>query len=338
MIVNTHNSLGTACPAVLRGISSAAQLQRQQLAAAAGAVDPVLILAEAGLDAPEVASLVHAARPSREFVALDCEETSTDILTERLFGRPEASARQRRDLEVVGRRSALVTAGCGTLFLANVTEMGAPLQRRLARVLRDGEVYVDDRPQPVATQARLIVSATPGILEDVEAGRFSAALHRRLSVCQIEMVPLRQRPEDIPQIVQALGEELAARHGVAPRAFTTSALTALGSLGWARNLDELRELLERLHAGHSTEAVRQEDVLRALGFGHPNPAPAVTRFDSLRLARQRFEREYIAAVLERHGWRIAEAAATLGIERANLYRKIRQLGLPRPQNGAAGEH
>ena len=85
-----------------------------------------------------------------------------------------------------------------------------------------------------------------------------------------------------------------------------------------------------------TDAVRQEDVLRALGFGRARPV--APRFDSLRVARQRFEREYIGAVLDRHGWRMAEAAATLGIERANLYRKIRQLGLPRPPNGAAGEY
>lgn len=308
---------------------------RQQLAAAASLAGPVLIVAEPGLDTRDVAAFLHAGRRSGAFVALDCAESPAENLTERLFGRPEAGARNRRDLEVIGKRSALL--GGGTLFFANVTEMGAPLQRRLARVLRDGEVYVDDRPHAVAVQARLIAGAAPDIAEEVEAGRFSAALHRRLSATQVDLVPLRKRPDDIPQIVHALGRELASRNRVAPRAFTTAALTALGSLAWPRNLDELRELLQRLYQDRSTDQVRQEDVLRVLGFGDPNPVAAATRFDSLRVARQRFEREYIAAVLTRHGWRMAEAAATLGIERANLYRKIRQLGLPRPQNGVAGD-
>lgn len=337
MISNT-NRLRIASPAVLRGISAAAQQQRQQIAAAVATAGPAIIIAEPGLDAVAVAAVLHEVRRPHPFQVLDCEGASTDTLSERLFGRPERSVRHRRDLEVVSRGCALVAAAHGTVFLANVTEMGAAVQRRLARVLRDGEVYVDDGTKPVAVHARLVASATPEILDDVETGRFRGGLHRRLTAHRIDLVPLRRRPEDIPKIVQALGDEVAARRGVPPRAFTTAALTALGSLGWARNLDELRELLERLHGEQSTESVRQEDVLRALGFGHALPVGAVARFDSLRLARQRFEREYIAAVLDRHRWRMAEAAETLGIERANLYRKIRQLGLPRPQNGAGGEH
>jgi DNA-binding NtrC family response regulator len=321
-------------PAVLRGSSAPALQQRRQVARAIAAGEPVLILGETGLDAGQVALAVHEPRRQHPWHALDCVLSATDNLEERLFGRAQPAPHRRRDLDVVSRRSALLAAGRGTLFLANVTEMGAGIQRRLAWVLRDGEVYVDDRAQPVPLQARVVASASPDILEDVAAGRFRAGLYRRFSAWQIELAPLRARPEDIAEIVRVLSGEIGARKGVPPRAFTTAALTALASLSWPRNLDELRELVERLHSEASNGAARQEDVLRALGFGHPAPPHRGVRFDSLRLARRLFERDYISAVLERHGWRVAEAAATLGIERANLYRKIRQLGLPRPPNGA----
>lgn len=325
-------------PPVLLGTSVAAREQQRQVAAAEADSAPVLILAEPGLDAARVAEVLHARHRPQPWQALDCGQSSTENLSERLFGRPEPAARHRRDLDVLSRRSAVVAAGGGTLFLANVSEMGAPIQRRLARVLRDGEVYLDDRVQPVALQVRIVASALPDLLSEVDARRFAPGLYRRLSASQITLAPLRHRPEDIPDIVRAISVELAERKGIPAREFTPAALTALASLAWPRNLDELRELLDRLHGGQPTGAARQEDVLRALGLGHAPPVSAATRFDSLRLARQRFEREYIAAVLERHGWRMAEAAVTLGIERANLYRKIRQLGLPRPPHGAAGEH
>jgi DNA-binding NtrC family response regulator len=89
----------------------------------------------------------------------------------------------------------------------------------------------------------------------------------------------------------------------------------------------------RLYEADLGRPARQEEVLRQLAFGRAAPQPP--RFDSLRDARRRFERDYIGAVLARHHWRMADAAATLGIERANLYRKIRQLGLTRPANGAS---
>jgi len=160
-------------------------------------------------------------------------------------------------------------------------------------------------------------------------------LFRRLSGRRIRLAPLRDRPEDVPEVVTAISRELAAQRGLRPRTFTPAALTALVSLPWPRNIDEVREVLTRLHAEAPGTAARQEDVLRQVGFGGRG-VPAAP-FENLRDARHRFERDYIAAVLDRHEWRMAEAAGTLGIERANLYRKVRQLGLSKPAGRPAGE-
>lgn len=264
---------GALTPAILQGHSETALQLRRQVSAAAGTADPVLILAEPGLDAAQLAAVLHEGRGDQRLHALDCAALSTDILTSRLFGRPELPPRQRRDLDVVARRSALL--GAGTVFLANITEMGAALQRRLARVLRDGEVYVDDRPQPVPVLARLVASAVPDVLDDVDASRFWSGLYRRFAACQIELVPLRGRAADIPEIVQALSEELAARKGGAPRAFTPAAMTALGSLAWPGNLDELRELLERILGQPRTSREEVEERRRRARESDPAPAAFV---------------------------------------------------------------
>jgi DNA-binding NtrC family response regulator len=121
-------------------------------------------------------------------------------------------------------------------------------------------------------------------------------------------------------------EDVCAARELAPRTFTQAALALLASLPWPGNVAELREVVERGVAGTHEEAMQVEHLLPALQLDRPPAAflPAGT----LREARLRFERDYIAAVLQHHGWRIAAAAQTLGIQRPNLYRKARQLGIP----------
>jgi DNA-binding NtrC family response regulator len=323
----TPTSAESRLPPVLRGRSAAAlrQLREVRAAQAAGAV---LITAEPGLDVLDVARRLHGASPGA-FVHVACEGASPGELESQLFGIAEGSNGRTRDLDVVRRSAAL--ASTGTVVLCEIGEMPASLQRRLSRVLRDGEVYVQESRHVVPLPARIVATSGPLVEEDVHAGRVRPELYRRLSARRIVLAPLRERPEDIPELVGALAEDIAAAHQSPPRTYAPAALTALASLPWPSNLDSLRELLTRLHRLAPGAPARQEDVLHSLGFG---AVPSrLARFDKLRDARKRFEREYIAAVLDQHGWRIARAAATLGIERANLYRKIRQLGLTRPTGG-----
>ncbi len=316
-------------PTVLRGRSAAARRQLGELRAAEAAPGAaVLISAEPGLDAVEVARTLHG-RTAGAFVNVPCADSSPGQLQAVLFGTTEGANARTRDLDTVRRSAALVSAS--TLMLCEAGEIPAALQRRLARVLRDGEVYVQELRHAVPLTARIIATVGPHLEDDVHAGRMRADLYRRLSARRIALAPLRERPEDIPELVGALAEEIAAAHQSTPRTYAPAALTALASLPWPRNLDGLRDMLTRLHRAAPGAPARQEDVLHSLGF---DGVPArLARFDKLRDARMRFEREYIGAVLDQHGWRMAQAAATLGIERANLYRKIRQLGLTRPTGG-----
>ena len=286
---------------------------------AAGDHRNVLIAAEPGLDAGAVARAIHQGGPGKAgpFLVQTCAALSAAELEQALFGSGRRAS--LGEVDALAASSALFRARGGILFLTDLDELPAPLQQRLARLLRDGEVRLPRRTAPVALDVRVIASTSdrldPGLRED---------LLRRLPLV-IEVPSFRQRRDDVPAIAEAM---LAARDR--RRRFTPAALTVLSALPWRRNTAELAGLLDRLDAT-GRFVLRQEDVLAEVQLDRAPARPTGT----LRDARRAFEREFIAGVLRDHSWQMRDAARALGIERANLYRKARQLGIPLRREGSA---
>jgi DNA-binding NtrC family response regulator len=282
-------------------------------------------VAEEGFDTGAIARWIHAAsRPALPFVVVDPAHVDPAEIEVELFG-----SRTRRGphvVEVFGAGAAFLRAARGTVFIDGVGDLPAVVQRRLARLLRDGEAKSAGRV-PAPLQARVIASAHPGITADVSDGRVRADLYRRLAVQELIVPPLRARPGDFGALVPSVAQAIAGRLDRPVPTFTQSALNVLAALPWRRNIQELEALLERILRAAPDGGIKQEDVLAQLSFdgAFARRAPSA----SLREARLRFERDYIAAVLEHHHWRMSDAARALGIERANLYRKTRQLGISR---------
>jgi DNA-binding NtrC family response regulator len=282
-------------------------------------------MARRGADVESVAREIHArsARHTMPFVAVAC---GTSAIERALFGDSDGQA--PADLETLARDCRVAAARGGTLFLEDVTELPAGVQARFARLVRDGEARIDG--EPLTLGVRLIASAAPGVESEVRANRFRSDIYRRLSSLRIDLPPLSDRAEDVPAIAARLLEEFCADNGMPPRTFTPAALALLGAMSWPGNVAELREAVDRAAAAATAAVIPVEALLPALRFDR---APAAfTPEGTLREARQRFEHDYIAAVLEHHGWRMADAAQTLGIQRPNLYRKARQLGIPLTRN------
>ena len=291
---------------------------------AADSDDSVLIVAEAGFCPERIARSIHQASPraAEPFITIDCADDHGVVL-HRLFG----TERQTRvDYEVALGGSALAEVGRGTLLLSDVSEMPAAAQRRMSRLLRDGELRV--RRTMAAVRFRVMASAAPSLEADVHQRRFRPELYRRLQRLRVDVPPLRDRAVDLPAVIDAALTEICRLRQV-HCTLAPAARTALAALRWAGNLDELRGSLARLVDRCGGGVIRQEDVLADLQQLETHPRGAITAFTSLREARQTFERDYIASVLESSGWRMTDAARILGIERANLYRKTRQLGITR---------
>ena len=308
-------------PLELRGDSSAIRHVRALVRQAASSAGPILILAERGFDIDAVAGEIHRLSSGGPFVTLDCESMHAQAAERALFG--EAPRRASASLECVADGSALASARGGTILLRSIVDLAAGAQVRLARLLRDGEMLVGSSG-PIRFDGRIVAAAEPSIESEVRSGRLRRDLHRRLAAMTIVVPPLRERPDDVRLLAAELAAHISGERGAAAKPLTPAALTLLAALPWRENLQELRTLLGRVVPESTGAVVRLEDILACLPF---EGTPPIRTPGPLREARRRFEREYIAAVLRHHGGRVPEAAVALGIQRTNLYRKARQLGL-----------
>jgi len=313
-----HHDLYTHSPAMLEvmGVVTRAAAMR------AG----VLIRGEEGTGRQIAARAVHAQNGAAgAFVAIDCAAHEADELDDALFGR---AARSRHadgpDLERVSERSALYRARSGTIYFQNVAEAPARVQARVARVLRDREAVFAETGQPIDLDVRPMAGVDPEFDVAVSEGRVRDDLLRRLAVIRIDMPPLRRRREDIPALANYFLREICASRRLPPKVVSRPALLLISALPWRGNAAEMRKLLETVvQAVPDSRGIGLEDVL-----AHVRLDGGSTSFPdggTLKQARSRFEREYIAAVLEQHKGRISDAAVALGIQRTNLYRKMRAL-------------
>lgn len=330
-----HASEPVRWPPELLGPSAAIQHVRDQVLEAGRVRGRVLLLAERGFDAGAIARRIHDCGPAAApFVAIDCASAEPRALDATLFGARSARVRARAaDREGVARDSRLAAALGGTLYVAHLGEMPAGVQGRLARMLRDGEILLAGE-RTVPFDMRIVAGAGVDIDDEVDKGMLRGDLFRRFAAGRIVVPPLRERSEDVVFLTTHFAHQAIRSMNLARSTFTHAALASLASLPWPGNVVELREIVGRLCRASNGGPIRAEDVLAELRLDRPGRA--AVRPGTLRDARRNFEREYIAAVLGRHGWRIADAAATLGIERANLYRKIRQIGLSRPSGASSG--
>ncbi len=292
----------------------------------------VLIHGEAGTGRELAARALHAsaaaARPG-EFVAVDCAAFEAPQLELELFGVAARTAEDvlpARGLERISRASRLHAALGGTLYLKNLPDASTRIQQRLARVLRDREVVVDGGT--ITLDVRCMTAGDDTLTAAVQDGRVEDALFRRLSTARVDLPALRDRVEDIPALANRVLRERCASQQIPLKALSRSALALFAALPWRRNVTELRELLDLILSRSSRSGIGVEDVLAHIRLDHG--AVKLVQGGTLRQARTRFEHEYIAAVLRQHRGRITQAAKTLGIQRTNLYRKIRTLKVAQP--------
>ena len=295
----------------------------------------VMVRGEDGTGRQVVARTIHAAQSDgAAFVCVDCAGYEGDGLEVELFGATgrvrggHATGAASQGLERISRQSRLHEAIGGTLYLKNISEASTRVQGRFARLLRDREAILAETGAAIGFEIRPMAGVDAGIDNAVEEGRVREELFRRLSVIRIDLPPLRNRHEDIPALANYFLREICRARRVPPKPLSRPALSLIAALPWRGNAVELRTMLDAIVAGLSGgKGIGLDDVLAHVRLD----GGSVTFSDrgTLRQARARFEREYIAHVLEQHHGRISEAAKALGIQRTNLYRKLRSLRVDR---------
>jgi len=295
----------------------------------------VTIRGEEGTGRQIVARAIHGAQAgSTAFISVDCGAHDGDELEAELFG---ATARARtghgavdaRGLERISQHGRLYAAIGGTLYLKNIADASTRVQMRISRLLRDREAVLVEGGATIGVDLRPMAGVDPGIDAAVNEGRVRDELFRRLSVIRIDMPPLCHRREGIPALANYFLREVCRECRIPPKTLSRPALSLIAALPWRGNAVELRMLLEAIVASPGGgKGISLEDVLAQVKLDGGSAA-FKERGGTLRQARARFEREYIAQVLEQHRGRITEAAKALGIQRTNLYRKLRSLRVER---------
>jgi transcriptional regulator with PAS, ATPase and Fis domain len=301
---------------------------------------PVLVEGETGTGKELVARALHAlsTRARGPLVTVDCGALPESLMESELFGH-ERGAFTGADRSYTGRIQA---ASGGVLFLDEVNAISSSMQSKLLRFLEQGEVYRIGHQRPVAVDVRLI-SATNVPLEDlVRAGRMRSDFFYRLNVVAIHLPPLRDRPEDIPLLVQQFIEEdpLAERCGV--RVVSDEAVEQLRLLSWPGNVRQLRNVLRQaVVLGAENGVIRRIDhpTVAEDVAGPVRPAvPSGRAFPAFRSWMRECEREYLTALVARHR-SVTQQASASRLPQRTLYRKVKALGVDRhavPAHVAAG--
>jgi DNA-binding NtrC family response regulator len=302
-----------------------------QVRLAAGERSHVLFVGEPSTGRRLLGRVLHRAggHPDRPMVALDCAGLPPREIERRLFGTVEETGASASDdaVEPIDASSALGRARGGTLALSHLSDAPARVQVRLARVLRDREARLAGSRVIVPLDVRIATAAAIDGAGGPADGRLRSDLVERLAEVRIDVPPLRRRREDLPLLAAYLLRQACVQRDVDPKRFSQSALAVLAALPWHGNAADLVSLVDLVVDRVDGPVVQIGDVLAHAALD--GVAAPVEAGLTLRDARARFERDCISAVLVRHRGRVGEAAKALGIQRTNLYRKVRQLKVQR---------
>jgi Nif-specific regulatory protein len=284
----------------------------------------VLVLGENGTGKEVVAQSIHYRSPRREkpFVAVNCAAIPDSLAESELFGHEKGAFTDARQ----ARCGKFELATGGTLLLDEIGELSPASQARLLRVLEEKVLVRVGGSQPVHVDVRIIAATNQDLAEMVRERRFREDLFFRLNVVALNLPPLRDRREDIlPLATYFLGEFCARARRPVPE-FSPAAEQQLQSHAWPGNVRELRNAMERLAYLSSANPVELEDLAFMLSV-QSKPAQSPPRLP-LASATDQFQVDYINGAIRTAGGNMSEAAARLGLHRSNLYRKMRQLGMP----------
>jgi two-component system nitrogen regulation response regulator NtrX len=327
------------------GRSAAITALFAQIAKVAPTRTRVLITGESGTGKELIARALHrgSALADKPFVKVNCAAIPKELIESELFGHERgaftgATARKRGLFEI---------ADGGTIFLDEVGDMVASAQAKVLRVLQSGEFSRVGGEQALKVDVRVVAATNRDLQAAVAAGEFREDLYFRLNVVPLRAPPLRDRADDIPLLSSAFVELACRENGMKVKVISDEAIAMLSAYPWPGNVRELRNVIERLvilseesiGVGDLPEEIVAE-VSRKRRESTSTPAtlprvelPAEARALPLREFRDHMEREYIRIKLDENGWNISRTATLLGIERTNLHKKMRALGLSRESQG-----
>jgi two-component system nitrogen regulation response regulator NtrX len=307
------------------GASRAMADLREQIAMAAPTNGRVLIAGENGTGKELVARHVHQLSHRRlgPFVEVNCAALPEELIESELFGHSRGAFTGA----VADRRGKFEMASGGTLFLDEVGDMSLKTQAKVLRALQEQVVEPVGGHSSIRVDVRVIAATNKQLDDEIRQGRFREDLFFRLNVIPILVPPLRARAEDVVRLAEHFVAEFAREYGRRRKVLAPEAVTALMAYGWPGNVRELRNVIERLMIMVPGDVIRAEDLPFTVPPAGPGPNGHPLELRPLFDARDAWERSYILGALSALDGNISRTADALGIERSNLYKKMRALGI-----------
>ncbi|HON60298.1 MAG: sigma-54-dependent Fis family transcriptional regulator [Bacteriovoracaceae bacterium] len=306
------------------GNSPAIRKLKEQIDRAAPTDAWVLILGENGTGKELVARRIHknSLRAKQPFVEVNCAAIPQELIESELFGHEKGAftgATERR-------RGKFDLANNGTLFLDEIGDMSLPTQAKILRILQEQRFERVGGAQTIQVDVRVLTATNKDLEKEIEAGRFRQDLYYRLNVIPIYVPRLADRKEDIPELVEHFLKMYSSLKGGKKKTMTEGAVKKLMQHDWPGNVRELKNIVERLVIMTPGDVITVDDIL-PLGSRAASETDRLIDITLLKDARAEFEKMFIEKKLKECGYNISKTADLIGVERSNLHRKIKGLGI-----------
>ena len=312
----------------------------------------VMLLGESGVGKELVARTVHrnSPRAGQRFVQVNCAAIPEELIESELFGHEKGSFTGATEKQI----GKFEQADRGTIFLDEVGDMSPKTQAKVLRVLQEQEVERLGSARTIKVDVRVIAATNKDLEEAISRGEFREDLFFRLNVIPIVVPPLRERREDIPQLVQHFARLTSEEHNLKPKKFEAAAMDALQRYRWRGNIRELRNTVERVMIMSPAEVVRHDDLPGEIRSGESRvatapapdtraaapagasaaaPASSTPPASTLREFKDAAERAYLVQKLRDNNWNISKTAEVIDTPRSNLYKKLEQYGIKQEVDG-----
>jgi len=304
------------------GESPAFERALEQATMAARSDARVLLVGESGTGKELLAAHIHASSPfaAGPFVKVNCAAIPGELIESELFGHEKGSFTGATAM----RRGKFELADNGTLFLDEIGDLHSNSQAKLLRVLQEGEFHRVGGEQTIRVTVRVLSATNRDLTALVAQEKFREDLYYRVSVVPIRVPALRERPQDIRPMAEYFLEDFCSRNGFRKRAFDAEVWDAFQEYKWPGNARELRNAVERMAILSPGDTLTAAAIPLELKLQRESGGRS-----SVQEARESAERDHVLRALEDSGWNVSGAARALGMERTNLHKRIRALGLTR---------
>jgi two-component system nitrogen regulation response regulator NtrX len=296
---------------------------RHELGLMAGTNGRVLIYGESGTGKELVAHALHAMSPrsAEPFVEVNCAAIPEELIESELFGHTKGSFTNAHESKI----GKFQKADGGTIFLDEVGDMSLRTQAKVLRALEEQRFEPVGAGASVQVDVRVVAATNKNLDEEIQRGNFREDLFYRLNVIPFHVPPLRDRREDIPLLADYFLREFTTAYGRKPKELTPEAYGILHDHHWPGNVRELRNMIERIVILNPQVRVDARHI--PLNVTRRPAERPLDRFGSLAEVREAVEREYILKKLDETNGNVTRTAELLGLERSNLYRKMKTLGI-----------